>query len=296
MVIVGAVLIAVMLFSAVPFVSAELAIESTKVAYSTPTGENYPSSFSVSGTLRKPANAQGKLAAILILHGSGGLDGRGAFHSQALNEAGFATLEIQMFSRGGRPRLLRDTLPHTFGALQFLAAQPDIDPKRIGVMGFSWGGALSIVSALTHALRMFPMGDLKFAAHMPFYPACSLHLRIATDPSYRGYKNYDYSEVTGAPVHILAGEWDDYDDPDSCQKLLDSLSPQVRNSFLLTMFPRARHSWDMQGLATRFFDEFANKGRGGTVNVSPDPKVAEQSRRMAVEFFRKHLGPSVETP
>jgi hypothetical protein len=41
---------------------------------------------------------------VLILHGSGGVDGRGAFYAKALQEAGIATLEITMFQPHGRPR------------------------------------------------------------------------------------------------------------------------------------------------------------------------------------------------
>lgn len=39
---------------------------------------------------------------MLILHGSGGVDGRGAFYAQALQDAGIATLEITIFRPGGR--------------------------------------------------------------------------------------------------------------------------------------------------------------------------------------------------
>lgn len=41
-----------------------------------------------------PARLTPKVPAVLILHGSDGVDGRGAFYAKALQEAGFATLEI----------------------------------------------------------------------------------------------------------------------------------------------------------------------------------------------------------
>ncbi len=49
----------------------------------------------------RPAGAPPKVPAVLILHGSGGVDGRGAFYAQALQDAGIATLEITMFRPGG---------------------------------------------------------------------------------------------------------------------------------------------------------------------------------------------------
>lgn len=47
----------------------------------------------------RPAVSQPKVPAVLILHGSNGVDGRGAFYAKALQEAGIATLEITMFQR-----------------------------------------------------------------------------------------------------------------------------------------------------------------------------------------------------
>ena len=58
----------------------------------------------VSGRFGIPAGSAQKTPAVLILHGSGGVDGRGAFYAKALQEAGIATLEITMFPPGGRPK------------------------------------------------------------------------------------------------------------------------------------------------------------------------------------------------
>ena len=42
--------------------------------------------------------------AVLICHGSDGVDGRGEFHAAALNAAGIATLEIDMWAARGTGR------------------------------------------------------------------------------------------------------------------------------------------------------------------------------------------------
>ena len=55
---------------------------------------------SVAGKLSFPIkNNNG--AAILIVHGTNGLDSRGEFHSQALNQQGYTTLEIDLWARRG---------------------------------------------------------------------------------------------------------------------------------------------------------------------------------------------------
>ena len=94
------------------------------------------------------------------------LTGAGPTIPRALQKAGMATLEVFMFNKGQRPRGGHtETLSHAFGALQYLAARPDIDPARIGVMGFSWGGNLAVrtASQATWA-AFFPNGGPKFAA------------------------------------------------------------------------------------------------------------------------------------
>ena len=94
------------------------------------------------------AKVRGKLPVVLVLHGSGGIDGRGEFHRKTLNAAGIGTLEIFMFSRSNRPRAgTRENFTHMYGALKYLASRPEIEPRRIGVMGFSWGGGLSLAAA-----------------------------------------------------------------------------------------------------------------------------------------------------
>src|SRR6476659_3497613 len=74
-----------------------------------------------------------KLPAVLILHGSAGIDSRGDFYETALNEAGIATLQIDMWQARGynapgqRPAAIYLTYPDAFSALRFLSQQPNID-------------------------------------------------------------------------------------------------------------------------------------------------------------------------
>jgi hypothetical protein len=90
-----------------------------------------------------------------ILHGSSGVDARGDFHQEALNEAGIATLQIDMWQARGvssaadRPKAADPDLPRWVSALAFLAARPEIDAKRIGVLGFSCGGVMSLAASET---------------------------------------------------------------------------------------------------------------------------------------------------
>jgi carboxymethylenebutenolidase len=96
----------------------------------------------------------GKRAAVLVLHG---IDGpQPAIEGFALDLAaeGFVTLTPDFFSlhefgpegRVDHPLILGDLA----GALAFLKQRPEVDPARIGVVGFSFGGRLSVLAAALH--------------------------------------------------------------------------------------------------------------------------------------------------
>src|SRR5262245_22252814 len=96
--------------------------------------------------LVKLSVSSAKVPAVLILHGSGCIVGRGAYYAKALQEAGIATLEITMFESGGRPRAgTKATIPFAAAALKWLAARDDVDRARLGVMGMSWGGVMTLL-------------------------------------------------------------------------------------------------------------------------------------------------------
>jgi dienelactone hydrolase len=239
----------------------------------------------VSAELDLPKDAKDRVPAVIILHGSGGIDGRGQFHAQALNAAGIATLEVYMFARGNRPKEgLLKTLTHGYGALKYLASRSDIDPQRIGVMGFSWGGSMSMRMASKSVSDAFlaNTNGLRFAAHVPFYPVCWNHARIMRSGM------SDYRAFTGAAVLLFAGGQDDYDSPDDCKNFLDALPEQTRSHMTLQFYPEATHGWDSQSDRARtFYDQYAFGGRGGQVRFTPDRAIAEDSRKRMVEFFMR---------
>ena len=222
------------------------------------------------------------------MHGSGGIDGRGEFHAEALRKAGIATLEIFMFDRGARPKAGHTaTLTHAFGALKYLASRPEIDPKRIGVTGYSWGGNLSLrlSSKETNDAFLPGEGQLRFAAHAPFYPVCWAHIKLATDAKTKTYKAF-----IGAPLLLFAGGEDDYGGPDDCKKLLDSFPEDTRKFMALQFYPTATHGWDTpSGRGRTINDPYSHGGKGGSVRFTPDSDIAEDPRAKVVAFFVQHL-------
>jgi len=243
---------------------------------------------SVSGELRIPDSKRDRLPAVLILHSSPEFDGRGAFYAEALNQAGIATVEIDYLRGRGIPATPRHNLPHAYETLQYLAGHPRIDPKRIGIMGFSWGGIISVLTSSDELTRQYTGGALRFAAHVGLYPLCWVHRAVLAGTS----KNFEptiYQKVTGRPVHILDGDKDDYDDPDSCERLVAELPVEVRANFSVTIYPGATFAWDSRFSRT-YRDIDVNKGTGGMAHVVAEPEIAARSRELVVKYFGKHLG------
>ncbi len=275
-----------------------------------------PMPVTVKGKLKLPVEWQvGKrcfvpkrnVAAVVILHGSAGVDSRGDFYASALNAAGIATLEIDMWEARGRtgigddrPPLPFSTYPDAFRALAFLSAYPGIDRKRIGVLGFSWGGVMSVASATKNVVKLvkgvlkpFPDG-LSFKAHVANYPVCYAYNNPYIPMSEFGAANGN--ALTGAPLMIQIGSNDDYDRFDSsgdgtlpCLALEAGLTAPERDVVDVVTYAGAHHAWDRLMVPSSADDSFAHQGIGGNVDVVPSVDQAYQSRDKVVTFFKKWL-------
>ena len=93
---------------------------------------------------------------------SGRWDARQRLFDQVLVENGFAVLHVDNRGMGGRGRDFTQAAYNNFGPVQLgdqitaldqaLRAYPQLDPKRLGWWGWSWGGSFTLY-ALTHSDR-----------------------------------------------------------------------------------------------------------------------------------------------
>lgn len=246
--------------------------------------------LSISAQYRLPRGLETPAPAIVILHSSGGIDSTGSFYARKLNKLGIATLELDMWAARGlaggtaeRPATIQETIPDAYSALAYLATQPEIDPTRIGVMGFSWGG---VVSMLTATEQYAPPAEFPFAfaAHIAHYPVCWVYNIIP---------GFEFTALSGAPVMIQAAELDDYDLPSSCQTVVDTVPTEQQELVTFNFYEGAYHGWDRLEPTLVVEDIFANLGQGGLVTLAPDEKAAKKSRRKVVKFLKQNL--NVET-
>jgi dienelactone hydrolase len=160
-----------------------------------------------------------------------------------------------------------------------------VDPNRIAVSGFSFGGILSLIAATKWANESYLNGSPRVAAYAPFYPVCwLLKANVKGKPS--TVPTDAWLEWTGAPVRIFAGGKDDLDDrdPNACQEAIDSLPESARKSFSVKVYPSATHGWD-QRLSATFYERLACNGRGCNNSNLPDAQVTRQSIADLIEFL-----------
>ncbi|MBF0325046.1 MAG: dienelactone hydrolase family protein [Alphaproteobacteria bacterium] len=193
------------------------------------------------GTLSLP-EGEGPVPAVVILHTIGGLDPQNEpWFAERLTQAGFATLVIdtytprgwtmEMATKGGAQGSASQTAD-AFAALKMLAARPRIDAGKIAVIGFSMGGDSAHFTAFEVLRKAQIDTDLRFAAHVPFYPAFAWGV-----PARPG-------AYSGAPILFLLGELEDAGPVAKVMPYLDwHLAADPGLPLRHIIYPGAYHAW-----------------------------------------------------
>ena len=99
----------------------------------------------LAGVFYQPAG-EGRHPAVLVLSGSGGGIPPAGSSAGGLASRGYAVLALAYFGVPGLPSTLtRIPLEYFKTALDWMAAQPAVDPERIGVVGSSRGAELALL-------------------------------------------------------------------------------------------------------------------------------------------------------
>lgn len=188
-------------------------------------------SVTVPGDLRLP-EGDGKFPIVIYMHGSGGpLPRHENVWLRRIRELGFATFQIDSF----RPRGVSSTVGNqgavtsysmtrdVFAASEMLAGLPNVDPKRIGIMGSSKGGVVALLSSKRSWQQRW---NASLAFHIALYPFCQT------------YETYDIE----APVLVMSGKKDEWVGHEFCATMVEEMKAAgVNAQFKLY---DAYHGWD----------------------------------------------------
>src|SRR5262245_54139202 len=200
----------------------------------------------------KIAQGIGKLPAVVLMHGSGGISPGMEAWTRHLNSLGISTFVIDGFSGRGLTSVNQDQaklgrlnfILDIYGALEILAKHPRVDPERIVLMGFSRGGQGALYASLQRFHKMWNKSGAQFAGYIAFYPDCSTTYAADT-------------ETVARPIRIFHGTPDDYNPVATCKAYLTRLQEAKRDA-VLTEYPDSEHGFDAGLLGVNIVTVSAN--------------------------------------
>lgn len=206
----------------------------------------------------------GPFPAVVVLHGCAGVGPHEHEWAQRLVSWGYAALVVDSFGPRDVRRVCNNGMAvppderarDAFTAAAWLRAQKEIDPARIGVIGFSHGG-WTVMRAVTRAV-VDRVGSPPFRAAIAYYPYCSKRQR---------------PRVT--PVLVLIGDADDWTPAQRCT----TLQREDPDRLEVVVYPGAVHAFDSR-LRRRVYFGHA---------LGYDPDAAADSFRRARRFLDERL-------
>jgi dienelactone hydrolase len=235
--------------------------------------------------------------ALVLLHGCSGLaDSRGRLAARytelagALNALGIHALAVDSLTPRGERELCtqrigsrrvtqRERRRDALAALAWLAERDEVDPARIGLLGWSNGGSTVLAATnLNHA-------EVAAARRRPslavaFYPGCEAERA-------RGYR-------PSAPLLMLLGEADDWTPAAPCKALAAAVTAPAAADTAEAPRPQweayagAYHGFDGAGAVRHRRDVPGGARPGAGVHVGGNPAAREAARERLVDFLRRH--------
>ncbi len=211
------------------------------------TGQTNGKSVILAGELRIPSGKPGTIfPAFVLVHGSSGIGINIDRWARELNKIGVAAFVLDSFTARGIVSTSTDQsqLDHlamlydAYRALDLLASHPKIDPKRIGIIGFSKGGVAGIYAAMDRFHNVYGSKKSRFAVYMAFYPPC--------------YQYLNDDRVDKKPIIIFHGQADDYVPMAPCREYVNRLQT-IGVNIKLIGYANAYHGFDIEGLPEKIY-------------------------------------------
>jgi dienelactone hydrolase len=155
-------------------------------------------------------------------------------------------------------------------ALQWLKSQPDVDPRRVALVGWSNGG--STVLRTIHR----PEWPLAPVAAIALYPSCAASLR-----------NERYANAV--PLLLLVGALDDWTPPQPCEDLARRLASSTPAATVqLVSYADSYHGFD-SSTPVRTLKDIPSGVDGRSVRVGGNPAARADALGRIDQFLRQYL-------
>ena len=194
---------------------------------------------------------------VVMIPGTSGVDRRQKFYRSHLLPAGIGTFVVDIKTGIFRSRRDRppadDYIPVVLEAAKLIRKRADVDGERVGIMGWSFGGAVALRMANTEKTHA-PV----FSAHVGIYGGCTRSPRVS---------------LYNVPILMLMGTVDTIVDPNKCSDF------QHNHNVPVIFFEGAHHGFDKEGV---------NRNRRGRI-MRWNREAAHESRDHVVRFFKEYL-------
>lgn len=196
--------------------------------------------------------------AVAIFHGCGGPGQNTARMAGLLMSWGYVALVVDSFSARGLKDVCGRNWPtqadaearaHDIdAALAWLGKQSFVDPRRLVFMGYSYGGGVAMLRALSP--RLDDRSPAPARAAILLYPDCALADALGPRLAVR------------QPTLFAMGALDDWTPVSQCQAVIDRIV-QGRDLVETRIYEGAHHSFDALGLPVRYLSGVGNRSKPG---------------------------------
>ncbi|MDR3539342.1 MAG: dienelactone hydrolase family protein, partial [Acetobacteraceae bacterium] len=190
--------------------------------------------MTLSATLYR-ATVPGRGPAVVLLHTCAGITPFEEDWAAWFAAHGYHALVVDSF----KPRFVVSVCLHpgaptpndrafdALGALAWLRTQPEVDPARIGAIGWSHGGGTALAADVPLMVANAGVAGGGFRAVAALYPTCRMVRPTAL----------------AAPLLLLTGGKDEWTPPSTCDALVAGLAPGSP-AVTRTTYPEATHAFD----------------------------------------------------
>ena len=203
--------------------------------------------------------AAGKPApAVAIFHGCGGVGQNNTRMAELLKSWGYVALVVDSFSSRGLKDVCgrnwptqtdAETRAHDIDAAPaWLGKQSFVDAKRLAFMGYSYGGGVALLRALSP--RLDDPAPSPARAAVLVYPDCALADALGARLAVR------------QPTLFAMGALDDWTPVSQCQAVIGRVV-QGRDLVEARVYEGAHHSFDALGLPVRYLEGVGNRSKPG---------------------------------